>query len=210
MSKRRASMREGPLADLFRQTDGSQENVAETAAESAAAAAAAAVPAARAGAGARARGAHPRARRGRARPAAALRPPNRAPARRERALRASAPARRARSVRCARDARAAAGAARARRGVGLPRVDPRRRRRRRRPERAPAHDRRRPPRRRVRRDQHRRAAARDVGCRRQAADRPRSHERARLGMPTRISAARPPRTRSTACARCCAAPISCS
>ena len=45
MSKRRASMREGPLADLFRQTDGSQENVAETAAESAAAAAAAAVPA---------------------------------------------------------------------------------------------------------------------------------------------------------------------
>jgi cell division protein FtsZ len=45
VSKRRASMREGPLADLFRQTDGSQENVAETAAESAAAAAAAAVPA---------------------------------------------------------------------------------------------------------------------------------------------------------------------
>ena len=45
MSKRRASMREGPLADLFRQTDGSQENVAETPAESAAAAAAAAAPA---------------------------------------------------------------------------------------------------------------------------------------------------------------------
>ena len=35
-------MREGPLADLFRQTEGSQENVAETPAESAAAAAAAA------------------------------------------------------------------------------------------------------------------------------------------------------------------------
>jgi cell division protein FtsZ len=35
-------MREGPLADLFRQTDGSQENVAETPAESAAAAAQAA------------------------------------------------------------------------------------------------------------------------------------------------------------------------
>ena len=44
MSKRRASMREGPLADLFRQTEGSQENVAETPAESAAAAAAAAAP----------------------------------------------------------------------------------------------------------------------------------------------------------------------
>jgi cell division protein FtsZ len=37
-------MREGPLADLFRQTEGSQENVAETPAESAAAAAAAAAP----------------------------------------------------------------------------------------------------------------------------------------------------------------------
>ena len=35
-------MREGPLADLFRQTDGSQENVAQTPAESAAAAAQAA------------------------------------------------------------------------------------------------------------------------------------------------------------------------
>jgi cell division protein FtsZ len=44
VSKRRASMREGPLADLFRQTEGSQENVAETPAESAAAAAAAAPP----------------------------------------------------------------------------------------------------------------------------------------------------------------------
>jgi cell division protein FtsZ len=42
VSKRRASMREGPLADLFRQTEGSQENVAETPAESAAAAAEAA------------------------------------------------------------------------------------------------------------------------------------------------------------------------
>jgi cell division protein FtsZ len=44
VSKRRASMREGPLADLFRQTEGSQENVAETPAESAAAAGAAAPP----------------------------------------------------------------------------------------------------------------------------------------------------------------------
>jgi len=35
-------MREGPLADLFRQTDGSQENVEQTPAESAAAAEAAA------------------------------------------------------------------------------------------------------------------------------------------------------------------------
>jgi cell division protein FtsZ len=42
VSKRRASMREGPLADLFRQTDGSQESVAETPAEQTAAAAAAA------------------------------------------------------------------------------------------------------------------------------------------------------------------------
>jgi cell division protein FtsZ len=33
VSKRRASMREGPLADLFRQTDGSQEHVPQTPAE---------------------------------------------------------------------------------------------------------------------------------------------------------------------------------
>ena len=39
MSKRRASMREGPLADLFRRTEGSQEHVEQTPAESAAAAA---------------------------------------------------------------------------------------------------------------------------------------------------------------------------
>ena len=60
VSKRRASMREGPLADLFRQTEGSQENVAETPAESAAAAA----PAAARRPGRRDSGA--RARRGRA------------------------------------------------------------------------------------------------------------------------------------------------
>jgi cell division protein FtsZ len=41
VSKRRASMREGPLADLFRQTDGSKENVEQTPAEGAAAAEAA-------------------------------------------------------------------------------------------------------------------------------------------------------------------------
>jgi cell division protein FtsZ len=37
VSKRRASMREGPLADLFRRTEGSQEHVEQTPAESAAA-----------------------------------------------------------------------------------------------------------------------------------------------------------------------------
>ena len=82
MSKRRASMREGPLADLFRQTDGSQENVAETPAESAAAAAAAAAGA-RAESRARAR-AEPaaRARRGRSptrRSAPSPSPPSREP-----------------------------------------------------------------------------------------------------------------------------------
>ena len=53
-------MREGPLADLFRQTDGSQENVAQTPAESAAAAAQAAEAAPIA------RNSAARARRGRA------------------------------------------------------------------------------------------------------------------------------------------------
>ncbi len=44
MSKRRASMREGPLADLFRQTDGSQESLPEPTAETPAAAPTAPAP----------------------------------------------------------------------------------------------------------------------------------------------------------------------
>jgi cell division protein FtsZ len=44
VSKRRASMREGPLADLFRRTEGSQEHVPQSAAEKAAEAAESAPP----------------------------------------------------------------------------------------------------------------------------------------------------------------------
>ena len=195
MARRRASMREGPLAELFRATEAAQrqaerEAAGETSPQTPEESAPVEpheetvehVPTFERSAPRPRR--HGHATPGDARAGARARAPPLA-AVPERAERGRATSRRSR-VRAAARARTSPAPRAADRLRGVPRSHPRRRRRRRRAERDPPDDGRRDQPGRVRRGQHRPAAAADVGRRGEAPHRPRPDEGPRLRADPRI------------------------